>query len=106
LTISLRPVLSDDEEFLFSVYVSTRADEMNLVDWHTAQKKAFLRMQFRAQSHAYTENNPGAESNRPVTVYVERFNPAMHLYQRLGFCQVSDQGVFVDEAAALAGGKR
>jgi ribosomal protein S18 acetylase RimI-like enzyme len=32
---------------------------------------------------------------RPVEIYVERFNPARHLYDRLGFGQVADQGVYV-----------
>jgi ribosomal protein S18 acetylase RimI-like enzyme len=146
MTIRLRPVLPDDDAFLFSVYASTRTEEMKLVDWTAAQKQEFLQMQFRAQNHAYTENYPGAEfqlilldelpigrlyvqymgneirvmdisllpqyrgrgigshlldeileegaeSNRPVTIHVERFNPALHLYERLGFCQVSDHGV-------------
>jgi GNAT superfamily N-acetyltransferase len=148
MTISLRPALPGDEEFLFSVYASTRREEMDLVDWNPAQKEAFLRMQFRAQSHAYIENYPGAEfqliqldgqpvgrlyvyrtqneiqvmdisllpqyrgrgigsrllheileegakSNRPVTIYVKRFNTALHLYARLGFRQVSDDGVYL-----------
>ena len=148
MAISLFPVLSGDEEFLFSVYASTRKEEMDLVDWNLAQKEAFLRMQFCAQSHAYTENYPdaefqvilldgqpigrlyvhrmrdeiqvidisllpqhrgqgigthllngileeGTESNLPVTIYVKRFNPALHLYERLGFRQASDDGVYL-----------
>src|SRR5215212_9994868 len=61
MTIALRPISPADEEFLFSEYASTRMDEMNLVDWKPTQKEAFLQMQYRAQSHAYTENYPGAE---------------------------------------------
>lgn len=148
MTISLRLALPRDEEFLFSVYASARAEEMKLVDWSEARKQEFLQMQFRAQSKFYRENFLGAEfqvillddkavgrlyvqrnpneihvldisllpqyrgqgigshllngileegtkSNRPVTIYVERFNPALHLYQRLGFRQVSDQGVYL-----------
>ena len=34
-------------------------------------------------------------ARRPVEIYVERFNPARHLYDRLGFCQVADQGVYL-----------
>jgi GNAT superfamily N-acetyltransferase len=30
-----------------------------------------------------------------VTIHVERFNPAMHLYQRLGFREIQDRGVYV-----------
>ena len=31
----------------------------------------------------------------PVQIHVERFNPALHLYDRLGFRQVADQGVYL-----------
>lgn len=129
------------------MYASARADEMDLVDWNTAQKEAFLRMQFHAQDQYYIENYPGAEfqvvlmddqpvgrlylhrrsdeirimditllpdvrgmgigaallknileeaANRclPVTIHVERFNPALHLYERLGFRLAEDKGVY------------
>ena len=61
MSILLRPVTPADDDFLFSIYASTRADEMALVDWNTEQKESFLRMQFRAQSQFYIENYPGAE---------------------------------------------
>ena|ERR1051325_8779772 len=147
MTIRLRPVLMSDEEFLFSVYASTRMEEMDLVDWNTSQKEAFLRMQFRSQDRFYRDNYLGADywiilkdeqpvgrlyihkraeeirimdiallppyrqlgigsflmnqildeaakNNLPVTIHVERFNPAMHLYQRLGFRLAEDRGVY------------
>jgi GNAT superfamily N-acetyltransferase len=34
-------------------------------------------------------------ASRPLTVHVERFNPALNLYQRLGFVPVADQGVYL-----------
>jgi len=147
MTISLRTALFDDEEFLFSVYASTRMQEMNLVDWIPAQKEAFLRMQFRAQDQYYREVYAtatyqvilqggqrvgrlylhrrsdeirvidiallpeyrrggigsalmnqildGATRNQlPVSIHVERFNPALHLYERLGFRLAEDKGVY------------
>jgi len=60
MTIDLRDVKADDADFLYSVYASTRADEMARVDWNTEQKEAFLRMQCNAQSQFYIENYPGA----------------------------------------------
>ena len=51
--ITLRQVNPEDDEFLYHVYASTRADEMALVDWTDEQKKAFLRMQFQAQTRHY-----------------------------------------------------
>jgi GNAT superfamily N-acetyltransferase len=148
LAIDLRFASASDEEFFFSVYASTRVEEMALVDWNVAQKQAFLRMQFRAQDHFYKENYPGAEyqvilldgqpvgrlylhrrsdeirimdisllpeqrghgigfsvlnkiladaanQNLPVTIHVERFNPALRLYERLGFCLAEDKGVYI-----------
>jgi len=60
MMIDLRTVTEEDNDFLLSVYASTRADEMTRVDWNTEQKEAFLRMQFNAQSQFYIENYPGA----------------------------------------------
>jgi ribosomal protein S18 acetylase RimI-like enzyme len=31
---------------------------------------------------------------KPVSIHVEKFNPAMRLYQRLGFAKVEDKGVY------------
>ncbi len=59
--IELLSASSHDDEFMFSVYASTRADEMNLVDWTTGQKEAFLRMQFNAQRQHYLNYYPSAE---------------------------------------------
>ncbi|HEV7424966.1 MAG TPA: GNAT family N-acetyltransferase [Thermoanaerobaculia bacterium] len=36
----------------------------------------------------------GEESGRPVRIYVENFNPARHLYDRLGFQHVDTNGVY------------
>jgi ribosomal protein S18 acetylase RimI-like enzyme len=148
MPIRLRPIEASDEGFLFDVYASTRADEMAQVDWNTAQKETFLRMQFESQHNYYTENYPGAKFqvilyegqpagrlylhhrigeirimeiallpefrsrgigttlirkiltdarslSLPVTIHVERFNPALALYQRLGFHLKEDKGVYL-----------
>ena len=34
-------------------------------------------------------------AGKPLTIHVERFNPALRLYQRLGFKQVEDKGVYL-----------
>jgi ribosomal protein S18 acetylase RimI-like enzyme len=34
------------------------------------------------------------EAGKPVRIHVERFNPALRLYEPLGFSRVSDQGVY------------
>jgi GNAT superfamily N-acetyltransferase len=146
-SISFRPISDDDQEFLYRVYASTRAEEMKLVNWDEAQKESFLRMQFQAQHSYYHEQFTGAEfliilrdgqrigrlyvdrrddeirlidiallpENRGggigtvlikelldeaasvdkcVRIHVERFNPAMRLYERLGFRKTEDQDVY------------
>ena len=59
--IGLRVAAESDKDFLFSVYASTRADEMELVDWSDEQKEGFLHMQFDAQTKHYSLYYPNAE---------------------------------------------
>jgi GNAT superfamily N-acetyltransferase len=139
-------VAPGDEDFLFSVYASTREEELAVVDWDDEQKDAFLRQQFSAQHQWYTEQYEGASfdvilldgqpagrlyvarwaseirivdiallpqhrnlgigsslltdlmaeataAQKPLSIHVERFNPALRLYQRIGFVPVADKGV-------------
>ncbi|HEU0014060.1 MAG TPA: GNAT family N-acetyltransferase [Longimicrobium sp.] len=37
----------------------------------------------------------GDAAGKPVSIHVERYNPAMRLYERLGFVEVEDKGVYV-----------
>lgn len=145
--IAVRPLLPEDDDFSYQVYASTRAEEMDLVDWTPEQKEAFLRMQFDAQMAYYRAHYPKAEhqiilrgetpigrliverSQDPlllmdiallseyrnmgigttlirnlmeeaarrgwsVCLHVESFNPAMRLYERLGFVKTADQGLY------------
>jgi predicted GNAT family acetyltransferase len=36
-----------------------------------------------------------AATGKPVRMHVERFNPARRLYDRLGFHQIADEGVYL-----------
>jgi ribosomal protein S18 acetylase RimI-like enzyme len=57
----LRQTMSDDEEFLFDVYASTRAEEVAAWGWDPARRRAFLRMQFDARRRAYQAAYPDAD---------------------------------------------
>lgn len=35
------------------------------------------------------------ESGKPLSIHVERFNPALRLYERLGFREAADKGVYL-----------
>jgi GNAT superfamily N-acetyltransferase len=60
LTVALRPVSPDDDEFLLSVYASTRADELAQVEWEPGQKESFVRWQFDLQQKEYDARYPDA----------------------------------------------
>jgi len=148
MKITLRTIEPSDEAFLYDVYASTRMEELALVEWTEVQKAEFLRMQFAAQQHHYTEHysdttfqiilaaarpagrlyvarwpeelrimdiallpeyrNAGigtallqallveaAAAGKCVSIHVERFNPALRLYERLGFAPIADRGVYL-----------
>lgn len=56
MTVTLRPCTPLDAEFLFRVYASTRAEELAPAPWSEAEKEAFLRTQFAAQSAHYQQH--------------------------------------------------
>ena len=46
----------------------------------------------------------GDEAGKPVSIHVEASNPARRLYERLGFRQVEDKGVYVLMRRTAGGG--
>lgn len=54
--IRLRPITAADEQFLCALYGSTRTEELAPVPWSEEQKRAFLDMQFRAQTLHYQKH--------------------------------------------------
>jgi ribosomal protein S18 acetylase RimI-like enzyme len=59
--LALRSVRSEDDDFLFRLYASTRQEEMSAWGWDAAQQNAFLRMQLRAQRQGYAADYPEAD---------------------------------------------
>jgi len=60
LPISWRSATAADAAFGFSVYASTRAEELAAWGWGAAQQEIFLKMQFAAQTASYRAAFPGA----------------------------------------------
>jgi len=58
---TLRRVQSDESDFLYRVYASTRTDELASVGWDASQQEAFLRMQFKLQTQGYRQQFPNAD---------------------------------------------
>jgi ribosomal protein S18 acetylase RimI-like enzyme len=146
--ITLRPVSSNDRDFLLGVYASTRAEELVPVPWTDAEKAAFIEQQFEAQDRHYREHyadatfevieadgipvgrlyvarwvdeirimdiallpehrgagigtqlirdllEQGSRTGQRVSIHVEKNNPALRLYARLGFSPIADRGVYL-----------
>lgn len=74
------------------LYLHRRLDEIRIMD-------ITLLPDFRAQG-AGTRlmqdiQTEGQRTGRKVTIHVERFNPARHLYERLNFQLLEDRGVYL-----------
>ena len=97
--LSFRPIDSEDEEFLYRLYASTRTD-VHATDLSDREKEQFLRMQFGAQSIHYQSHFPNAkflvvqlDDVAIGRLYVDRRGDAIHIidiallpeYRLLGF---------------------
>jgi ribosomal protein S18 acetylase RimI-like enzyme len=61
MSFSLRPVGPDDDAFLCEVYSSTRREELDSWGWDSAQRDAFLKLQFAGHQAHFTNQFPGAD---------------------------------------------
>ncbi|MBI2945794.1 MAG: GNAT family N-acetyltransferase [Candidatus Wallbacteria bacterium] len=84
--VSLRPVGSDDRDFLAHVYSSTRLDELSVTGWPQQTIEAFLRMQFDLQDRQYRVKYPQADfavilvDDCPAgRLYVDRQGERIHI---------------------------
>jgi GNAT superfamily N-acetyltransferase len=59
--LALRPEQPEDEPILYSIYASTRQEEIRQANWDEATKKTFLQLQFQAMRKGYAFNFPNAE---------------------------------------------
>ena len=61
MTPALRPATPEDDAFLFALYASTRAEELDAWGLSGPAREAFLRMQFTAQQQHYRAQLPRAD---------------------------------------------
>jgi ribosomal protein S18 acetylase RimI-like enzyme len=73
------------------LYVDRRPDEIRLID-------ITLLPEFRnagiGSQLLHDLLGEAAAADKPLRIHVERFNPALQLYQRLGFRQIEERGVY------------
>ena len=73
------------------LYVDRREEEIRLIDIALLPELRRRGIGGRLMNQVLDE---GREAGLPVQIHVERNNPAMRLYDRLGFQRVEDQGVY------------
>ena len=73
------------------LYVDRRADEIRLIDIALLPEFRRRGIGGRLMRQVLEE---GRAAGLPVQIHVEQNNPAMRLYDRLGFRRVEDQGVY------------
>jgi GNAT superfamily N-acetyltransferase len=73
------------------LYVDRRAEEIRLIDIALLPEHRGRGLGGRLMRGLLAE---AEVAGKPVTIHVERFNPALRLYERLGFRPVEDQGVY------------
>jgi ribosomal protein S18 acetylase RimI-like enzyme len=74
------------------LYVHRRATEIRLVDISLLPEYRNGGIGTTLLRELFDES---AESGKPVTIHVEKYNPAMRLYERLGFVPIADRGVYL-----------
>ena len=86
MRITRRSVAKGDHEFLLQLYASTREAELTQVPWTADQKRAFVEMQFAAQTQSYAASHPRAEHDilcvdqEPVgRLYLDRGPGRLHI---------------------------
>ncbi len=80
-----------NNEAIGRLYTDIRDDEIRIIDIALLPK-------FRGRGLGFELLNGVIEEAKqrklPITIHVEKNNPAMTLYQRLGFVTIEDQGVY------------
>lgn len=84
-------VIEADSSPVGRVYVDRRADEIRLIDIALVPEQRNGGLGTTLLKDLLDE---AKMAGLPVTIHVENFNPAMRLYQRLGFQVLEDQGVY------------
>jgi ribosomal protein S18 acetylase RimI-like enzyme len=74
------------------LYVNRGPDEIRIID--IALLPAYRRR--RIGTHLLGSlQTEAALARKALTIHVERFNPALRLYERLGFQQIADRGAYL-----------
>jgi ribosomal protein S18 acetylase RimI-like enzyme len=81
-----------DSQAAGRLYVNRAGDELRIVD--IALLPQWCNRGIGSALVAALQREAAA-AGKPLRIHVERFNPALRLYERLGFRQIEDRGVYL-----------
>ena len=84
-------IIELDEQPIGRLYVARWEDEIRLMDIALLPK---YRNQGIGTSLMSGLLDEAAQAGKPVRIHVEPFNPALRLYQRLGFTKLEERGLY------------
>ncbi len=84
-------VIMCGEQPIGRMYVDRRADEIRLIDIALLPARRGAGIGSRLLHELLSE---AAACGKPLRIHVEKFNPALRLYQRLGFAPIEDRGMY------------
>lgn len=84
-------ILADDRP-VGRLYVARWSDEIRIVDIALLPEHRNAGIGSALLDDLISESE---ESGKPLSIHVERFNPALSLYERLGFRVATDKGVYL-----------
>ncbi len=84
-------IILADNKSAGRLYVDRRKDEIRLIDIALLPE---YRNKGIGTSLLRKLLEEAGEMNKPLRIHVEKFNPALQLYQRLGFKKIDDVGVY------------
>lgn len=85
-------VIERGDEPIGRLYVDRRADEIRLIDIALVPEHRGRGVGSALVQALLAE---AAAAGKPVRIHVERLNPARRLYERLGFVERADDGIYV-----------
>lgn len=85
-------VVELDGEPIGRLYVARWTNEVRIVDISLMPEHRGHGIGSRLLEALFAETDP---TGKPVSIHVERFNPALRLYARLGFALREDKGVYL-----------
>ena len=85
-------VILADSQLAGRLYVARWPEEIRIVDIALLPEHRNAGIGTALLKDLLTE---GAQRSKRVSIHVERFNPALRLYQRLGFTPIADKGVYL-----------